>query len=68
MLLHASNFSLRLYGQDIDPLVVAVCKVNGALYAPWIVWPLPESFFPNDPIPEAPAVEAPWVPKQLTLF
>lgn len=39
MLLHASNFSLRLYGQDIDPLMVRCTLVNGALYAPWLVCP-----------------------------
>ena len=43
MLLHASNFSLCLFGQDIDPLAVAMCKINGALYAPWLSFPLPES-------------------------
>jgi hypothetical protein len=43
MLLHASNVSLRLYGQDIDPLAVAMCKVNGVLYAPWLSFPLPDS-------------------------
>jgi hypothetical protein len=42
MLLHASNFSLRLYGQDIDPLAVSMCLINGALYAPWLAFPLPE--------------------------
>jgi hypothetical protein len=26
MLLHASNYSLRLYGMDIDPLVVKICR------------------------------------------
>jgi hypothetical protein len=41
MLLHASNFSMRLFGQDIDPLAVAMCKINGALYAPWLSFPLP---------------------------
>jgi hypothetical protein len=41
MLLHASNISLCLFGQDIDPLAVAMCKVNGALYAPWVAFPLP---------------------------
>jgi hypothetical protein len=41
LLLHASNFSLCLFGQDIDPLAVAMCKVNGALYAPWLSFPLP---------------------------
>jgi N-6 DNA Methylase len=41
MLLHAANASLCLYGQDIDPLAVAMCQVNGALYAPWLAFPLP---------------------------
>lgn len=41
MLLHFSNFSLNLWGQDIDPLAVSMCKINGALYAPWISFPLP---------------------------
>jgi hypothetical protein len=41
MLLHASNLSLRLYGQDLDPLAVTLCKLNGVLYAPWMVFPLP---------------------------
>jgi hypothetical protein len=41
MLLEASNYSLRLYGQDIDPLAVLMCLINGALYAPWMVFPLP---------------------------
>ncbi len=45
MLLHASNHSLRLYGMDIDGQVVRAAKVNGALYAPWLVKPFPESFF-----------------------
>ena len=40
-LLSASNHSLRLYGIDIDPLVLKACKVNGWLYAPWLVRPLP---------------------------
>jgi hypothetical protein len=35
--------SLSLWGQDIDPLAVAMCKINGALYAPWLAFPLPES-------------------------
>jgi hypothetical protein len=43
MLLHASNFSLCLFGQDVDPRAVAMCKVNGALYAPWLSFPLPAS-------------------------
>jgi hypothetical protein len=32
-----------LFGQDVDPLAVAMCKINGALYAPWLSFPLPES-------------------------
>jgi N-6 DNA Methylase len=43
MLLHAANVSLCLYGQDLDPLAVAMCQVNGALYAPWLAFPLPAS-------------------------
>ena len=39
MLLHASNLSLNLWGQDIDSLAIAMCKINGALYAPWLSFP-----------------------------
>ncbi len=45
MLMHASNYSLRLYGIDIDPTLVKVTLVNGALYVPWILRPFSESFF-----------------------
>ena len=45
MLLHASNYSLRLYGCDIDALVVKITKINGALYAPWLAFPFPEEIF-----------------------
>ena len=45
MLLHASNYSLRLYGHDIDPMVLAGCRINGALYAPWMSYGLPDSVF-----------------------
>lgn len=41
-LLHASNHSLYLFGQDIDPLMCQITLINGALYAPWIVRPPPE--------------------------
>ncbi len=41
MLLHASNHSLYLHGQDIDPMMVRCTFLNGALYAPWIVAPPP---------------------------
>lgn len=45
MLLCASNYSLRLYGNDIDGLMVKVAKINGALYAPWLSFPFPDSFW-----------------------
>ncbi len=45
MLLHASNRSLRLYGADIDRTMIAIAKINGMLYAPWMTKPFPESFF-----------------------
>lgn len=44
MLLYASNYSYRLYGMDIDPLVVSICLINGAFYAPWLSFPLPQTF------------------------
>lgn len=40
-LLAASNYTLRLYGQDIDPLMYMATLVNGYLFAPWLVRPLP---------------------------
>ena len=42
MLLHASNFSYRLSGQDKDGLVVDICHINGAFYAPWLSFPFPD--------------------------
>jgi hypothetical protein len=45
MLLHASNHSLCLYGCDIDPTMVKISKINGALYVPWLVRPFPQHFF-----------------------
>jgi hypothetical protein len=55
LLLHASNFSLSLWGQDIDPLAVAMCQINGALYAPWLAFPLPAAILstPSEPPPAA---------------
>lgn len=40
-LLEASNYSLRLYGIDIDRTVLKAAVVNGYLYAPWLVRPFP---------------------------
>lgn len=42
MLLHASNISFRLYGMDIDHSCVMATIINGYLYAPWMVKPMPE--------------------------
>lgn len=42
MLLHASNYSLNLYAQEISPLMIKALKVNGYLYVPWLVKPFPE--------------------------
>jgi methylase of polypeptide subunit release factors len=44
-LLGSAGHSLRLYGIDIDAEVVRAAKVNGALYAPWLVRPFPGHFF-----------------------
>jgi hypothetical protein len=41
MLLFASNYSLRLYGADINPTVIKASLVNGYLYAPWLLKPFP---------------------------
>lgn len=41
MLLYASNYSLRLFGMDINPTVIKSSLVNGYLYAPWMVKPFP---------------------------
>lgn len=49
MLLHASNFSLRLHGMDIDPNCVLATQINGCLYAPWLTYPLPDSLFTQIP-------------------
>jgi hypothetical protein len=37
MLLHASNRSLCLSGNDIDSIVLLGVAINGCLYAPWMV-------------------------------
>ncbi len=43
LLLYASNHSLRLFGQDIDPVMCRTTLVNGYLFAPWLVRPCPSS-------------------------
>ena len=65
--LHASNISLNLHGQDIDPLAVAMCQINGALYAPWLSFPLPEAVLgarvepppASLPVPDPPPADVP---------
>ncbi len=39
MLLAASNFSLRLFAQDINLNMVKMCTVNGYIYMPWLIAP-----------------------------
>jgi hypothetical protein len=62
LLLHASNHSLNLWGQDVDPLVVALCKVNGALYAPWLAFPLPEAILGCGFVPPPASLPVPGPP------
>jgi len=50
MLLHASNHSYRLCGQDINATVLKACAVNAYCFAPWIVRGFP---FLKDEAPEA---------------
>lgn len=49
LLLHASNFSYRLFGMDIDRLVVRICLCNGAFYAPWLSFPFPQAIIESSP-------------------
>jgi len=39
--LHASNYTLRLYAQDIDGVLCQATLVNAYLYAPWLARPIP---------------------------
>jgi len=76
MLLAGSNYSMRLYGMDIDFLCVLITKINLALYAPWFY--IPESFFPErkekpvlSQVPSmesVPHLEMESVPQRTTLF
>jgi len=38
MLLYASNYSLNLYGSDINPLLCKMAMVNAFIYVPWMVY------------------------------
>jgi N-6 DNA Methylase len=57
MLMYASNYSLFLYGQDIDRTCCMACTVNGYLYMPWLVKALPELGPENEPCEVVPALE-----------
>ena len=71
LLLHASNYSYFLYGCDIDPLVTTICRINSALYVPWLVFPFPESVL-GVPLPAPPpaplAVPEEYEPKRGETF
>lgn len=43
MLLHASNFTLALAGQDIDEVMVWLTKINLCVYAPWGLYTVPHT-------------------------
>ncbi len=38
MLMYASNYSLNLYGVDINHLLTKVAKVNAYIYVPWLAF------------------------------
>jgi hypothetical protein len=38
MLMYASNYSLNLYGVDINPLLCKIAKVNAYIYVPWLAF------------------------------
>jgi hypothetical protein len=42
MLLPASNYSLRLYGQDIDYTMCRLCEWQAWLYVPWLAFTVPD--------------------------
>ena len=54
MLLHASNYSMFLFGQDIDEFVLKIAKINGALYAPWMICPPPKHLMSQKIAPPIP--------------
>lgn len=51
-LLLASNYSLRLYAQDIDQMVLDCLAVNFMMYAPWGAKPLPPHVYGDEAVSE----------------
>jgi hypothetical protein len=58
-LMHASNHSLFLFGQDIDPLMCLITKINGALYAPWMLVSPPDHLLSGKPAITLPPIPPP---------
>lgn len=58
MLMHASNYSLNLWGMDVDYGCVLACRVNGYLYMPWLVMPAP--WFGNE-LEQGDALRSPFI-------
>jgi hypothetical protein len=59
-LLQFSGLSHNLVGQDIDPICVQISLINGALYAPWITFPLPTAILQTARVAEdaRPAIDS----------
>ena len=45
MLLVAFNTTMRMVACDIDPLMVATCRLYAGLWMPWVTEPIPEQFW-----------------------
>lgn len=60
LLMVASNYSLNLYGVDIDANILKVCQANMWMYVPWCVGrPLVKGLEPAEPFqqPEIPTLQ-----------
>ena len=64
MILHASNYSYRLYAQDINPTVIKACLVNAYCFAPWLVRPFP--FLKEMPVEQVSQPVTPPKPKPIS--
>ena len=63
LLLAASNYSMRLYGVDINRTVIKASLINGYLYAPWLVRPLPFLDTAPEPVIDLETVTPDWEPE-----